>query len=100
MAMRISFILLLMAIVALSLILLGSVTHQEKCLVWKNVEEKFESNGNFIAITDQPLPMLLPVDNETYSFVKVNQSYNFYCDKSLLRDWKCHTSYECGEMSQ
>ena len=99
-------IMVVMAAIAIVLgiaLLIGSITTHEKCLVWRNVEEKMnisQTEGYFIAITDSPLSLMLPVDSDTYSFVKVNQSYNFYCHISLGQDWKCHFSYECGECKE
>jgi len=96
---KLIWVILVVAVLVLGAVMvLGTFTKQQQCLVWKNVEKKFESGGYNVIITETPLSMVLPVDNETYSFVDVGQSYNFYCYKSIFQDWKCHTSYECGEM--
>ena len=92
-------IIIAVVVIALGLILLsGTITHEQKCFVWKNVDDKFESGGYNVVITDNGAGLMLPVENWTYSHVKVGQSYNFYCDKTIWRGWACHFSYECGEM--
>ena len=73
----------------------------EKCLVWQTVNEKInqenlQSSDYNLALNESNL--LIPVDKDTYDWVKVGQSYNFYCSKGVFREWKCSASYECAEM--
>jgi hypothetical protein len=88
----------IVALVVGASLLTMSITKEQRCYVWKNVDEKIQYNGYNVAIVVKGTGLMIPVDSDTYSFVKVNQSYNFYCKKNLLQNWGCHQSYECEEI--
>lgn len=101
----------ILIIIIAAILVLGSVlvaaaitAEQKRCLVWRQVESKGtgatpgEYYINVLPLDGEQYGLALPVDGDTYSFMKVNQSYNFYCHTSIWQNWKCQFSYECGEM--
>jgi hypothetical protein len=91
---------IVLGIAAVVWVIMG-LPQEEKCLIWQKVDEKIDQKN--LQSSDYNLALnesntLIPVYKDTYDWVKVGQSYNFYCSKGVFGEWICSASYECAEM--